>query len=220
MPTTLPVREESLRSSAALADRLRIPGRAVWGAIQVGGFALLTALAAQAQVRVPGLTVPFTLQSLVVLTAGMLLTPWRAFAAMAAYLVAGSALIGLGSSWQAFTPGSVGIAGPTGGYLVGFLAAAPMVSWLAGEGRRGTLRLTLAGVCGTLVIFACGVAWLARFPGGWAAAMTGGALPFGPESALKLAGAVSMVRAGGSVVNSVRAARRSCGDDRRVGGGS
>ncbi len=115
----------------------------------------LLALGAQVRIPLPGTDVPLTLQSLAVLTAGFALSPPRAAAAMLLYLSCGAA--GL----PVFTPGSAGVLGSTGGYLVGFVAAAWLVSLLKGGGEGSFIRLVLAGTAGTAVVFASGVAWRA-----------------------------------------------------------
>ncbi len=115
----------------------------------------LMALGAQVRVFLPGTDVPLTLQSLAVLMAGFALSPPRAAAAMLLYLACGAA--GL----PVFSPGSAGVLGPTGGYPVGFVAAAWPISVLKGGNVGGFIRLIRAGTAGTAVVFASGVAWRA-----------------------------------------------------------
>ncbi len=170
--------------------------------VQIVGFVALTALAAQVQVRVPGLLVPVTLQSLAVLLCGYALSPWRACAAMSAYLAAGSVVAGAtGGAWGLFTPGSVGLFGPTAGYLAGFVLAAPVVSVLFLR-RSGLTGAIVAGVAGTAIIFACGVGWLTVLLGSASSAAAQGLVPFLPGAGLKLAAAVAAVQC-------ARAARRA-----------
>ena len=58
------------------------------------------------------------------------------------------------------------MAGPTGGYLVGFLLAAVAVGWLAERGWARSWTSTLAAMLiGTAIIFACGIAWLSTLIG-------------------------------------------------------
>ena len=55
-------------------------------------------------------------------------------------------------------------AGPTGGYLIGFVFAAGIVGKLAEDGwDRSPLRTAAAMVVGNLAIYLCGVAWLTQF---------------------------------------------------------
>lgn len=60
--------------------------------------------------------------------------------------------------------GAARFAGPTGGYLLGFLPGAWLVGVLAEDGwNRSALRTAFMMVFGSLVIFAGGVAGLLRF---------------------------------------------------------
>jgi biotin transport system substrate-specific component len=147
------------------------------------GPALAAAIALGAQVEVPLLEVPFTLQSFGVLLAGFLLGSRRGFAAVALYLLAGVA--GL----PVFAGGASGasrLLGPTGGFLWSFLPAAA----IAGLARRGGVfewRRGLGwGVVATLALLAIGLAWLAvaRGLGGGQALPTGISLL--PGAAIKL----------------------------------
>lgn len=76
-------------------------------------------------------------------------------------LYIGLGLVGL----PVFADGAAGagvLVGPSGGYLVGFVAAAGLVGWAAE--RFGDRRFTAALVSfslGTVVTFAAGMAWLA-----------------------------------------------------------
>ena len=152
------------------------------------GFCLLTALCAQVRIPVPGTVIPMTLQSTAVLLTGFCLSAPLAAAAMLLYLAAGLA------GAPVFLPGSLGLGGPTGGYIVGFVLGAVVVALLRGR-SNGMARLVLAGAVGTIVILLCGAAWQATFfdvsiveP--WA----GGVLPFLPKAVVQLGVAVAAVR--------------------------
>ncbi|PCN47709.1 biotin transporter BioY [Curtobacterium sp. 'Ferrero'] len=139
-----------------LADALLPRTAAVSTALVVGG-ALLTAGAAQ--LSVPLWPVPITGQSLAVLLVGSALGARRGVLSMLLYI--GLGLVGL----PVFADGAAGagvLVGPSGGYLVGFVAAAGLVGWAAE--RFGDRRFTAALVSfslGTVVTFAAGMAWLA-----------------------------------------------------------
>jgi biotin transporter BioY len=67
--------------------------------------------------------------------------------------------------------------GPTGGYLVGFVAAAYLTGWLAERGwdrRVGTTALAM--LAGNVTIYAFGLPWLAIYVGQQAASV--GLLPY------------------------------------------
>ena len=158
--------------------------------VSVVGFMLLTSVAAQVRVPVPGTDVPMTLQLLAVLLTGLALTPSRAAGAMLLYLACGVA------GFPVFTPHSAGLAGPTAGYLIGFVFGACLVAALKGERDAGFLRLLAAGGMGVVTVFSFGVAWriaLAGLFGGDAllAALTG-LLPFGTKAVEELFLAVTL----------------------------
>lgn len=147
-------------------------------------FAGLTALGAQ--VSVPMVLVPMTLQSLAVVLAGGVLGPRRGVAAMGLYLAAAAVGLPVLSDGRS---GLEALTGPTAGYLVGFVLAA----WVSGEaGRRGWLNRPVAGIAilsaAHLLILLPGMAWLARDLG-WTDALAGGFTPFLPGAVLKSAAA-------------------------------
>ena len=106
--------------------------------------AALVAVAARAEFHLWFTPVPITLQVLVVLLIGLSLTPRQSFLALAEYIGAG--IVGL----PVFSGGGSGIAwllGPTGGYIWGFLIAAPLVGILAlWLGQRWSIVAALAGI--------------------------------------------------------------------------
>jgi biotin transport system substrate-specific component len=127
-------------------------------AIRIGGILLFAALSAlAARVTIPVEPVPFTLQTLAVVLAGMTLGARDGALSQLVYV----ALIAAGLPIDARGLGQAALFGPTGGYLVGFIAAA-FVSGLLVE-RAGTRVWArwLAGLAGMGVIYAFGATWLA-----------------------------------------------------------
>ncbi len=119
-------------------------------------FAILTALAAKVAVPLPGTAVPFTLQVVAVLAAGLLLGPRLGALSQATYLAMG--VVGL----PVFAAGGGAgyLLGPTGGYLLAF----PVGAALAGAfwKRSPFVPWAVAGcVLGVLAVHAGGIAWLA-----------------------------------------------------------
>jgi biotin transport system substrate-specific component len=128
-------------------------------------------LTISAKVAVPFYPVPLTLQTLVVLVLGAALGARLAAATVALYLAEG--LIGL-PVFAGAGAGPLYMAGPTGGYLVGFLVAAAFIGFLAERGwDRSTPRLLGAMTLGHLIIFGLGFAWLSTLIGPEKAWMTG-----------------------------------------------
>ena len=172
-------------NSITLAGALwpaRDAARSEWlrrAALVVFGSAALTV---SAKIQVPFWPVPFTMQTLVVLLAGMALG-WRLGAAtVALYLAQGA----LGLPVFAKGGGLAYFAGPTGGYLLGFLAAAALTGWLAERGWGKSMASTFAAMlAGTAVIYACGLSWLAYLIGA-EKAVAGGLVPFLISDGLKM----------------------------------
>ncbi|MCL4767339.1 MAG: biotin transporter BioY [Hyphomicrobiaceae bacterium] len=132
-------------------------------AIVLLGTILLTA---SAKIQVPFWPVPMTMQTFVVLFLGAALGPRLGALTVLLYLAEGA----VGLPVFAGTPekglGLAYLAGPTGGYLVGFAAGAYVVGWLAERGwDRSVPRLFLAMLLGHVVIFAFGLAWLTQLIG-------------------------------------------------------
>ena len=133
------------------------------------------ALVVSAKVQVPFYPVPMTLQTLVVLLLGAAYGARLAVATIALYLIEG--LIGL-PVFAGASAGPLYFAGPTGGYLIGFLAAAGVIGFLAERGwDRSTLRLLATMTIGHVIIFVFGFAWLAVLFGA-DKAWSGGVAPF------------------------------------------
>ena len=120
-------------------------------------FAALTAVGALVAIPFFG-PVPFTLQVLFVLLAGLALGPRLAALAMVAYIV-------LGLVAPVYAGGSSGFGalfGPAGGYIWGFVLAAIIVGLLASRVERPSfLRLTAVAAVGLIPIYALGASWLA-----------------------------------------------------------
>lgn len=132
-------------------------------------------IAVSARIQVPMWPVPMTMQTFAVLMIGMAYG-WRlGGATLIAYLGEGA----LGLPVFASGGGLAYFAGPTGGYLFGFLAAAVLVGWLAERGwDQSLVRTAVAMTGGTALIFLMGVAWLAFFLGDVDKALVNGLYPF------------------------------------------
>ena len=148
------------------------------------------AIALAARINVPMVPVPMSMQTFAVLLVAVLGGRTLGVQTVAAYLVQGAA----GLPMFAGGAGLAYMAGPTGGYLVGFLAAAAVTGHLADLGWRRLVPLTLSVLAGHAVIFVFGMAWLAVLAG-LAVAVTSGFLPFVPGLFAKTAMIVALVKA-------------------------
>jgi biotin transport system substrate-specific component len=119
------------------------------------GTALLTL---SAKINLPLPYVPMTLQTLVVLMIGAIYG-WRlGTATVFAYLAEGASGLPV---FAGPVGGVAALAGPTAGYLVGFLGAAYVTGRLSERGWDGSVpRLFIAMGIGHVVILALGFAWL------------------------------------------------------------
>jgi biotin transport system substrate-specific component len=180
------------------------------GARSVTTAALLAALLAVS--ALPALRlgpVPFTLQVLVVVLAGLLLTPGQAALAVGVYLAEGA--VGL-PVFSGMTGGLGVLAGPTGGYLIGFLAGAvagaALRARLVSAGARPVAADAAAAVTVVAVVYVLGVAQLAVVAHlGVAQALLAGAAPFILPDVAKASAAVGLAAA----VRRARAAQSSAG---------
>lgn len=156
-------------------ERLSLPRTWLSKIALVLGASLLIAASAQIAVPLPFSPVPITGQTFAVLLIGFVLGARLGTWSVVLYLFEGA--LGL----PFFSGGGAGagwLLGPTGGYLVGFLAAAFVVGYLAERGfDRKPATMLLAFTVGQAVIYLFGCVWLSTFVG-WPEAFTAGALPF------------------------------------------
>ncbi len=142
-----------------------------------------------ARIQVPGV-VPMTLQTLAVVLVGAALGSRRGALAMGAYLLEGAAGLPV-FALPAAGPGY--LAGPTAGYLLGFVAAAFVVGRMAERGwdRRFATAVGTFGV-GHLVILAVGYVWLSMYLG-TTAALADGVVKFLPGAVMKTIAAAAVL---------------------------
>jgi biotin transport system substrate-specific component len=142
------------------------------------------------KIIIPLKVVPITLQCLAVYIIGFFFSPRDAFCSVLLFL-------GLGlSGWPVFVsfcPGFVRLVGPTGGYLIGMLLAAPIIAKFVQNRGSGALNLMCGALIGLTIIFAFGAVRLAMFVG-WNESFTMGVLPFLIPEAFKIATAVFIKR--------------------------
>jgi biotin transport system substrate-specific component len=153
-----------------------LPRRRAVTVTLVGVFALITALAAQVRIPLPFTPVPVTGQTFAVLLSGAALGARAGVASQVLYVILGLFLpfyAGGTSGWEHAT-------GSTGGFLVGFIAASWVVGMLAERRHDRTVATAVpAFLTGTIVIYLCGIPWLAGSLGvSWMRATELGLAPF------------------------------------------
>ncbi len=160
--------------------------------LAVVGSCLLTI---SAKVQVPG-PVPMTLQTLVVMALGAALGARLAVAAVVLYVVQGALGMPVFANTPPLVPGLAYLFGPTGGFLLGFAAAAGLIGAAADRGAmRSPLYFAIVLAFGNVVLLAIGFAWLALVAQtasggmgiGFAKAWAIGVQPFMLANTIKLA---------------------------------
>jgi biotin transport system substrate-specific component len=159
---------------------------------------LVTAAAAQAEIRLPWTPVTITGQTFAVLLTGTVLGARRAFLAQGLYLLEGA------FGMPFFAGGAAGVAhllGPTGGYLVAFPFAAAMTGAFAEHALdRTPWRMFWSMIAGSVVVFGLGLGQLSRFvPAN--ALLASGLLPFIPGDLIKAALAAAVFPAAWKLVD-------------------
>ncbi|MHC5654189.1 biotin transporter BioY [Stappia sp.] len=160
-------------------------------------------LTVSAKVSVPFFPVPMTLQTLAVLVLGFTLGPRLGAASVLMYLAEGATGLPVFTGTPEKGVGLAYMAGPTGGFLLGFVASAWLAGWFAMKGwTQGILRAVTASVLAQAIVFVPGLIWLATLLGSVEKALVFGLYPF------LLAGLVKSVLAAAIVVAGQRLSPR------------
>jgi biotin transport system substrate-specific component len=131
-------------------------------ALLVIGGSLFIALAAQ--VSVPMIPVPMTLQTLAILMVGFAFGSRLGAATLVAYLAEGAAGLPVFANGM----NGVALAGPTAGFLVGFVFMAWAAGWAAERGfARGFVGAALSGIVISALLYVPGLAWPMALAGGF-----------------------------------------------------
>lgn len=154
---------------------------------------LLAALtAAGAYLSIPIGPVPIVLQNMFVLLSGLLLGSRWGLASVGVYILAGA--FGL----PVFAGGLGGIsriAGPTGGYLLGYLPAVYAIGLITEKTKKNIVFDVIAMICGCIIIYVCGVTWLKVLTGmTWSKTLMVGMYPFVIGDVLKIAAAAAIAK--------------------------
>ncbi len=106
-------------------------------------------------ITIPG-AVPFTLQTMGVFLAIGLLGGRRGTTAVLCYILLGAVGVPV---FSGFKGGAGALLGPTGGYIIGFLASALLMWAMEAAFRSGKWVLPVSMVLGLLVCYAFGTVW-------------------------------------------------------------
>ena len=146
--------------------------------------------------------IPFTMQTLGVCLVAGLLGREKGTIAVASYVLLG--FVGV-PVFSGFTGGVAKLLSPTGGYILGFLAAAPVIGWGADRyvhrnDAKGVWALAICMMLGLLLCYAIGTFWfvLLTLPmaqgSSWLSAFLICVLPYLPFDFVKIAIAIFMTK--------------------------
>lgn len=161
------------------------------------------AVALGAQIDVPMIPVPISLQTLAISVIGLTYGARLAAITLLAYLAQGAAGLPF------YAGGGAGIGhlfGPTAGYLFGFVAMAWLTGWMVERGfGRGLFRSFIAALVPAALLFIPGVAWLwTATPLDLSGAIAAGMTPFLIGMLVK-AGLAALIVHGGWKAHAARA---------------
>ena len=154
---------------------------------QITAIGLMTAvicIIAPFSIPLPVSPVPLSLTNFIIFIAVYVLGMKQAAVCVLIYLLIGTAGLPVFSS---FSGGLAKLAGPTGGYLIGFIFLALIQGSLL-EHFPGKNHAAVAGmILGMAVCYIFGTAWLAwQMDQGFAASLVIGVLPYLPGDAVKI----------------------------------
>lgn len=140
-------------------------------------FAALTVIFSAISIPIPVSPVPFSLAIAAIFLAGALLPKAQAAVAQIVYLLLG--IVGL-PVFSKFSGGLGVLAGPTGGYLIGYPIMAFIIALIIEKtGKRNFIVYFVSMLCGLAACYAVGTLWLslqAHLP--FFAALSAGVIPF------------------------------------------
>jgi biotin transport system substrate-specific component len=177
-------------------------GLAVDALLVVAGAALVAACA-QISIHLGFTPVPITGQTFAALLVAAALGAVRGSASLLLYMLVGIAGAPVYTEqkhgWHVF-------AGATGGYLVGFVAAAALTGWLAERGLDRRLSSSVSTMLtGNVVIYVFGLLWLHHYLHvNWPKTLEYGLYPFVPGDVIKLYLAAAALPVAWRVVHRLR----------------
>lgn len=140
------------------------------------------ALFASAQILIPIKPIPITLQTIVISIIGLSYSPRLSFVTLLSYLTLGA----FGAPmFLKYSGGLSYMSGMTAGYLLGFLIAAPTISYLKRSFSHKFLGVMSCCMIGHAIIYVLGVTWLANTIG-WEKALYSGFLIYIPSGIVKI----------------------------------
>ena len=147
-------------------------------------FAALTAVCSMISIPLPFTPVPINLATLSVFLAGGILGSKGGAISQSVYVLLGA--IGL-PVFHSFTGGLGILTGPTGGYIIGYIAAAWLTGFMAETLGNGFYKNIISMITGLAACYALGTAWFMYLTSnGLVASLMACAVPFLLGDAIKI----------------------------------
>jgi len=179
--------------ASAVKVALRIDEKFSWlkELMLIGAGSLLLGLFAHFSFRLPFTPVPIVVQDYIALLLGAFLGSKRGALAVLLFIAEGS--LGLPFFAQG-TAGFAILAGPTGGYLLGYVLGAYLTGLFLERKKEKTFSsVFLALLLGNLAVFFLGLPWLSLYLGP-AEAFLFGMVPFIPGAMIKLCASLKLLK--------------------------
>ena len=153
--------------------------------VVIGAMAAVTCILGPLSIQIPTSPVPISFTNLAVYLSIYVLG-WKA--GTFSYLI--YLLLGLAGLpvFSGFTSGPAKLAGPTGGYLIGFIFMAAVGGWFIEKFDKKMWMHVLGLTLGTVIAYLFGTLWLSHILNcGFLAGLTSGVIPYLPGDAAKIA---------------------------------
>lgn len=155
-------------------------------------FAALTAVCSMISIPLPFTPVPINLATLSVFLAGGLLGSGGGAVSQLVYVILGA--VGL-PVFHSFTGGLGILTGPTGGYIIGYVAAAWLTGFVIGRLGQGFYKNIIAMTAGLAACYFLGTLWFMYITStGLVAALMMCVVPFLIGDAIKIAAGAILVK--------------------------
>lgn len=126
-------------------------------------FIAINAVLSQISFPLPISSIPFSMGIMAAFLSGAVLKPKQALTAQVLYLLLGA--VGL-PVFSQFRGGAAVLAGPTGGFLIGYIFIALIVSFVSNKKRENIfLRLFVSMLAGLIVCYGVGTLWFSIVTG-------------------------------------------------------
>lgn len=160
--------------------------------IWIAMFAAVTAVLSQISVPLPFTPVPINLATFSVFMAGGLLGAEKGAISQLVYVLLGAAGVPVFAN---FTGGFAKLAGPTGGYIAGYILAAFIIGLIINKMPKTVFSYAFAMIIGAICYFSLGTVWfMFLMKTNLLSALTMCVLPYMPGDLIKIGLAAFLVK--------------------------